>query len=72
LTGVASKPGIATATTAAIIGSDGSEAAIAAAAETAAEGLNVLEDLYGSEEYKAHLARVYARRALTEALRRAG
>ena len=72
LTGVASKPGIAAATTAAIIGSDGSEAAIAAAAETAAEGFNVLEDLYGSEEYKAHLARVYARRALTEALRRAG
>ena len=72
LTGVASKPGLAAAATAAIIGSDGSEAAIASAAETAAEGINVIEDLYGSEEYKAHLARVYVRRALTEAFGRAG
>jgi carbon-monoxide dehydrogenase medium subunit len=72
LTGVASKPGLAAASTQAIIGSDGSEAAIAAAADLATEGINVMEDLYGSEDYKAHLARVYVRRALAEALTRAG
>jgi carbon-monoxide dehydrogenase medium subunit len=70
LTGVASKPGLASGSMEAIVGSDGSEEAIAAAAERAVEGINVLEDLYGSEEYKAHLAKVYVRRALTTALSR--
>lgn len=70
VTGVASKPGLATAAMEAIVGTDGSEAAIAAAADHAADGLNVLEDLYGSEEYKAHLAKVYVRRALATALSR--
>jgi carbon-monoxide dehydrogenase medium subunit len=71
LTGVASKPSLATAAMDALIGTDGSEAAVAAAADHAADGLNVLEDLYGSEEYKAHLAKVYVRRALATALGRA-
>lgn len=68
LTGVAAKPTLASATAEALIGSDGSEAAIRSAAEKAAEGLNVLEDLYGSVEYKTHLAKVFARRALTQAI----
>ena len=55
----------------ALIGSDGSADAIAAAAQRATEGVTVLEDLYGSEEYKAHLARVYVARALERALARA-
>ncbi|HKX74493.1 MAG TPA: xanthine dehydrogenase family protein subunit M [Acidimicrobiia bacterium] len=68
LTGVAAKPTLASATAEALIGSDGSEGAIRSAAERAAEGLNVLEDLYGSVEYKTHLAQVFARRALTQAI----
>ena len=72
LTGVAAKPALAEGSMEAIIGSDGSEAAVAAAAARATEGINVLEDLYGSEEYKAHLAKVYVGRALTTALSRAG
>ena len=71
LTGVASKPGIAAAATEAIVGSDGSEDAIAAAAAVAADGINVIEDLYGSVEYKTHLAGVYVKRALIQALSRA-
>ena len=69
LTGVGSKALLAGGVAEALIGSDGSEAAIEAAADRAAEGINVLEDLYGSEEYKAHLATVYVKRALSAALR---
>ncbi len=68
LTGVASKPILAEAAAAALIGTDGSEKAIAEAAAKAADGVNVLEDLYGSVEYKTHLASVYAKRAVAKAL----
>lgn len=68
LTGVGTKPTLAHGVMEAIIGTDGSEAAIATAAERAAEGVTVLEDLYGSVEYKAHLARVMVKRALTQAI----
>lgn len=71
LTGVGSRPSLAAAAATAIVGTDGSAEAVAAAAEHAVDGVNVLEDLYGSEEYKAHLAQVYVRRALTTALERA-
>jgi carbon-monoxide dehydrogenase medium subunit len=46
-------------------------AAIEAAAQKAAEGVDVQADLQGSVEYKSHLCRVFARRAITEAVRRA-
>ncbi len=68
LTGVGAKPTLARAAAEALIGTDGSEAAIAAAAEKAADGLSVLEDLYGSVEYKTHLAKVFTKRALTKAV----
>jgi carbon-monoxide dehydrogenase medium subunit len=68
LTGVAAKPTLARAVGEAMVGTDGSEAAIAAAAAHAAEGVSVLEDLYGSVEYKTHLAQVFARRALAKAV----
>lgn len=42
-----------------------------AAAEKAPEGITIRADLQGSVEYKAHLAKVYTRRALTRALERA-
>jgi len=70
VTGVGTKTSLALGSMEALIGSDGSEDAIAAAAARAAEGLTVLEDLYGSEEYKAHLASVYVARAVSAALSR--
>jgi aerobic carbon-monoxide dehydrogenase medium subunit len=47
-------------------------AAIEAAASKAAEGVDVQADLQGSVEYKSHLCRVFAKRAITEAVKRAG
>jgi len=41
------------------------------AAEKAPDGIAIRADLQGSVEYKAHLTRVYTRRALTRALERA-
>ena len=71
LTGVGTKPSLAPGTMEAIIGSDGSTDAVATAAARAAEGINLLEDLYGTEEYKGHLAVVFAQRALALAISRA-
>jgi carbon-monoxide dehydrogenase medium subunit len=68
VTGVGTKPTLAAGVAEAIIGTDGSDSAVEHAASRATEDLTVLEDLYGSEEYKAHLARVYAARALKAAL----
>lgn len=68
LTGVGIIPTAASAAAQAVIGSDGSPGAVAAAAELAVEGVTVIEDLYGTEEYKTHLAKVFVRRALEQAL----
>ncbi|HEX2370511.1 MAG TPA: xanthine dehydrogenase family protein subunit M [Acidimicrobiia bacterium] len=68
LTGVGTKPMLAHGVIEAIQGADATDDAIAAAADRAAEGVTVLEDLYGSVEYKTHLAKVFARRALSQAL----
>jgi carbon-monoxide dehydrogenase medium subunit len=46
-------------------------ATIEAAAQKAADGVDVQADLQGSVEYKAHLCRVFARRAIEAALKRA-
>jgi len=46
-------------------------ATIEAAAQKAADGVDVQADLQGSVEYKSHLCRVFARRALEAALKRA-
>lgn len=46
-------------------------ATIAAAAEFAAEGIDPLDDIHASAEYRAALARVYTKRALTAAWERA-
>ncbi|MDX1448186.1 MAG: xanthine dehydrogenase family protein subunit M [Acidimicrobiia bacterium] len=71
LTGVGLKPELARGVMEALVGSDGSEAAVAEAAEKAVEGITVLEDLYGSVEYKTHLAKVMVKRAVTQAIAQA-
>ena len=68
VTGVGTRPQLAESVGATLIGTDGSEEAIKAAAERATDDVTVLEDLYGSEEYKAHLAKVYVARAIRQAL----
>ena len=68
LTGVGLKPDLTRGVMEAIVGTDGSDSAVASAAERAIEGITVLEDLYGSVEYKTHLAKVMIRRALTQAI----
>ncbi len=68
VTGVSSKPYVATASCEAIIGSDGSADAISSAASHATDGVVVLEDLYGTVAYRTHLASVYVQRALERVL----
>jgi len=68
LTGVGTKPSLALAAAEALVGTDGSEAAVAAAAERAVDEATVLEDLYGSVDYKTHLAKVMVKRAILKAL----
>ena len=68
LTGVGTKATLAEGVAEALIGTDGSASAVESAAEKAIDGVTVLEDLYGSEEYKAHLAKVYVKRAITRAI----
>lgn len=55
----------------AMVGGLLNEQAIAAAAGHAADGLDLMSDSYASSEYRAHLTRVYARRAVTLAVERA-
>ena len=68
VTGVGTKPTLVNGVAEALIGTDGSDSAIKAAAEKAVDEVTVLEDLYGTEEYKTHLAKVYVARAVTQAL----
>ncbi len=68
LTGVGTKVSLANAMAAALIGTDGSEAAVKEAAQKASDDVTIIEDLYGTEEYKTHLASVYAARAVLQAI----
>ncbi len=72
LTGVGPKPTLAEGVAESLVGTDGSDAAIAAAAERAIEGVTVLDDLFGTVEYKSHLAVVMTGRALQQAVAAAG
>lgn len=54
-----------------VVGKRLDAATIEAAAQKAADGIDVQADLQGSVEYKSHLVRVFARRALESAVRRA-
>lgn len=70
LTGVGDHPYRATAVEAALVGSDGSAAVVAAAAEHAADGQTVNGDIHADRDYRAHMAVVYTRRAIDAALGR--
>jgi len=71
ITGASSKATRAAGVEAALQGKRLDDAAIAAAAEHAAEGLSLISDLHASEEYRAHLAKVCTRRAVARAVGRA-
>ena len=71
VTGAGTKAVRAKGVEAAITGKALDAATIQAAAEKAAEGVDVQADLQGSVEYKAHLWRVFARRAIEKAVERA-
>ena len=72
VTGAGSRPVRARASERSLIGRRPSAAAIAEAASRASQGVEFIEDIHGSEEYREHLTRVIARRALEEAARLAG
>src|SRR5919198_29339 len=72
LTGAGTKAVRAKGVEAALVGKRLDAAAIEAAAQKAADGVDVQADLQGSVEYKSHLCRVFAKRAITEAVKRAG
>jgi carbon-monoxide dehydrogenase medium subunit len=71
ITGVGPKASRARGVETALQGKALDAAAIAAAAEKAADGILMSADLQGSVEYKQHLTRVYTRRALEAAAGRA-
>lgn len=72
LTGVGSVPYRAGGVESALAGQPASPEAIAAAAEHATDGVDVNDDLFAPADYRAHLARVYTKRALLLAVERAG
>ena len=71
LTSVSTRPVLAGLVAQALIGSDGSPGAVDAAAALASEGIEIIPDLHGPAEYKAHLATVLTARALKSAIARA-
>jgi carbon-monoxide dehydrogenase medium subunit len=71
ITGAGTKAVRAKGVEAGLVGKKLDAATIEAAAQKAADGVDVQADLQGSVEYKAHLCRVFARRAITEAVKRA-
>src|SRR6058998_1161279 len=72
ITGAGTKAVRAKGVEAGLVGKALDAATIQAAAQKAAEGVDVQADLQGSVEYKSHLCRVFAKRAITEAVKRAG
>lgn len=70
LTGVGEVAYRAKAVEAALLGSDGSAAAVAAASEHAADGQTVNSDIHADRDYRTRMAAVYTRRAIDAALGR--
>ena len=71
ITGLGSTPGRAAEVESALVGRDLSEDVIAAASQTAPAGFDVLEDIHASTEYREHVVKVHASRAVAEAWSRA-
>ncbi len=71
ITGASVKPTRATAVESALIGKALDEATIAAAADHAAAGLELVEDIHGSKAYRAQMTTVMAKRAIVRAVERA-
>jgi carbon-monoxide dehydrogenase medium subunit len=71
ITGAGTKAVRAKGVEAGLVGKRLDAATIEAAAQKAAEGVDVQADLQGSVEYKAHLCRVFARRAIEAAAKKA-
>ncbi len=70
LTGVSDHAYRARAVEAALVGSDGSAASIASAAEHATDGVEVSSDIHADRGYRTAMAVVYTRRAIEAALAR--
>jgi carbon-monoxide dehydrogenase medium subunit len=70
LTGVGDHPYRAKAVESALVGSDGSADAVAAAAAHAIDGVTVNSDIHADRDYRSHMAVVYTRRAIEGALGR--
>jgi aerobic carbon-monoxide dehydrogenase medium subunit len=71
VTGVGPKAYRATAVEQALVGKPADEETVKAAVQTVADGIDVQGDIHASPEYRAHLARVYTRRAVLLAAERA-
>jgi carbon-monoxide dehydrogenase medium subunit len=71
ITGVSNKSFRATAAEAALQGQPATDDVLTQAAARATDGIEPLEDLHASAEYRLHLARVYTKRALQKAIERA-
>lgn len=71
ITGAGTKAVRAKGVEAGLVGKRLDAATIEAAAQKAAEGVDVQPDLQGSVEYKSHLCRVFARRAIEAAAKKA-
>jgi carbon-monoxide dehydrogenase medium subunit len=71
ITGASVKAARAGAVEAALVGNHLGEAHIEAAASHAADGLEIVSDIHGSQAYRAQMAAVMAKRAITRAVHRA-
>ncbi len=71
ITGASVKPTRASAVEAALVGKKLDAATIAEAASHAAHGLEMVADIHGSKEYRAQMATVMPKRAITRAAERA-
>jgi carbon-monoxide dehydrogenase medium subunit len=67
LNGITGKPVAAVGVEQALIGKQLNDQTIQEAAAKAADGLDPLGDIFASAEYRAHLARVFSKRALVQA-----
>ncbi len=72
ITGVSASPYRASGVESALTGQAPTAETIEAAADRATEDIEPIEDLYGSAEFRGHLARVWTKRALEQAVKMAG